>query len=43
MLNKLGVVVLACNPSFSGGRVRRITNLRPAQAKLVRSYLKNKI
>jgi hypothetical protein len=30
-----------CNPSSSGGRDRRITNLRPAWAKLARSCLRN--
>jgi hypothetical protein len=38
-----GMVVHACNPSSSGGRGRRISSLRPAQAKSVRPYLKNKI
>jgi hypothetical protein len=39
---KPGVLVHACNPSYSGGRSRRIMSLRPNWAKLVRSYLKNK-
>jgi hypothetical protein len=39
----LGIVVNAYNPSYSGGRGKRIINSRPALAKLVRSYLKTKI
>jgi hypothetical protein len=31
------------NPSYSGGGGRRISSSRPAQAKLVRPYIKNKI
>jgi hypothetical protein len=40
---KLGVVVPTCNPRYSGGRGKRITSLRPAQPKLVRLCLENKI
>jgi hypothetical protein len=36
-----GVVEHTCNPSYLGGRGRKVTNLRPAQAKLARPYLKN--
>jgi hypothetical protein len=38
-----GSAVHAYNPSFSGGRGRRINSLRPAWVKLVRLYLKSKI
>jgi hypothetical protein len=31
-----------CNPSYLGGRGRRITSPMLAQTKLARSYLKNK-
>jgi hypothetical protein len=37
------MVVLDYNPSYSGGRGRRMANLKPAQAKIVRLYLRNKI
>jgi hypothetical protein len=40
---KMDVVVHACNPSYLGGRGRKISNLRPACAKVTRPYLKNKI
>jgi hypothetical protein len=33
----------ACNPSYMGGRGRMMLSLRPALAKLVGLYLKNKI
>jgi hypothetical protein len=39
---KPGMVVHTCNPSYSGGRGRRISTLKSAQAKLVRLCLKNK-
>jgi hypothetical protein len=39
----LGVVAHSCNSSYLGGRGRRIESSRPAQAKLARPYLKNKI
>jgi hypothetical protein len=38
-----GMVSHSCNPSYSESRVRRIGRSRPALAKLVRPYLKNKI
>jgi hypothetical protein len=37
---KLGTVVQTSNPSYLRDRDRKITNLRPAWAKLVRPYLK---
>jgi hypothetical protein len=37
-----GMVVHTCNPSYSGGRGKRITSSRTAWAKLVRPYLKKK-
>jgi hypothetical protein len=37
------MVVHAYNPSYSGGRHRRISSSRPAQAKLVKPYLKEYI
>jgi hypothetical protein len=40
---KPGMMVHACNPGYLGGRSRRILSSRPARAKLVRPYLKNKI
>jgi hypothetical protein len=36
------VVVHACNPSYLGSEGQRISIWRPAQAKLVKHYLKNK-
>jgi hypothetical protein len=36
------VVANTYNPSYWGGRGRRILSWRPVQAKLVRLYLKNK-
>jgi hypothetical protein len=39
---KLSMVVYACNPSYSGGRCRRITSSKPAQAKLLKPFLKKK-
>jgi hypothetical protein len=36
-------VVDACNPSYSGGRGRKIMILRPSWQKLVRPYHKNEI
>jgi hypothetical protein len=36
-----GVVINTCNPSFLGGRGRRITSWSPAWAKVVRPSLKN--
>jgi hypothetical protein len=38
-----GVVVHTSNPSFSGGRDRRIMSLKSAWANLGRPYLRNKI
>jgi hypothetical protein len=38
-----GMVAIPCDSSDSGGRGRRITSWRPAQAKLARPYLKKKI
>jgi hypothetical protein len=37
------MVVHSCNPSYSGRRDRRLTSSKPAQAKLSRPYLENKI
>jgi hypothetical protein len=37
------MVVHACNPSYLGDRGRRIINLAPAGARLMRTYLKLKI
>jgi hypothetical protein len=39
----VAVVAHKCNPGYPGDRGRRIANLRPAQAKLARILLKNKI
>jgi hypothetical protein len=36
------MVVHTYNPSYSGGRGRKITSLRPAQARVMRPYLENK-
>jgi hypothetical protein len=36
------MVVHACNPTYSEDGSRRITSFRPAQAKLVKPYIKNK-
>jgi hypothetical protein len=38
---KSGIKVCAYNPSYSRDRDKRIMSLRPAQAKLVRPYLRN--
>jgi hypothetical protein len=35
-------MVLACNPSYSGGRDWKIDNLRPVQKKIVGPNLKTK-
>jgi hypothetical protein len=35
--------VYAYNPSYLGGRDRRITSLRPAWATLAITYIKNKV
>jgi hypothetical protein len=40
---QLGMLEHVCNGSYTRGRDRRIASLRPDWAKLVRSYLKNKI
>jgi hypothetical protein len=40
---KQGMVVHACNPTYSGVGGGRSRNMRPALAKLVRPFLKNKI
>jgi hypothetical protein len=32
-----------CNPSYLGGRGKRLESLRSVRAKLARPYLKNKI
>jgi hypothetical protein len=39
----MDIVVHTCNPSYLGGRDRRIVSLRPTLAKFARPYLKNKI
>jgi hypothetical protein len=39
---KLGMVGFAYNPSYLGGRSRRIMSLRPARTKLMSPYLTNK-
>jgi hypothetical protein len=39
---KSSMMTPACNPSYMGGRNRRIRSLRKTQAKLVRPYLENK-
>jgi hypothetical protein len=41
-IRKPGMVAYICNSSYSRSRGRKITSLRPAQAKLARSYLKTK-
>jgi hypothetical protein len=38
--DELGMMVYVCNPSYSGGGGRKITNSRPFWAKLARPYLK---
>jgi hypothetical protein len=43
IVNKLGMVVQACNCSYSGGRNWKIMNSMLSLAKLARHYLKNKI
>jgi hypothetical protein len=40
--NKTSVVAPACDPSYLGGRGRRMVSLRLAQVRLVRPYLKTK-
>jgi hypothetical protein len=42
-INQLSVVVHGYNPSYLGGRGRRILSSRPAWAKLVVHFLKSKI
>jgi hypothetical protein len=42
-VKQAGVVVHTCNPSYSGGRGRKIPSSRPGQARLMRLYLKTKI
>jgi hypothetical protein len=37
------MVAHVCNPSYLGGRGKKITNSRPIWAKVGRSYLINKI
>jgi hypothetical protein len=39
---KASVVLHACNLTYSGGRGRRMESLRPTQAKLARTFSKNK-
>jgi hypothetical protein len=39
----LNTMVYTCNPSYLGGRGRRSASHRPAQLKLGRSSLKNKL
>jgi hypothetical protein len=41
--NQPGMVGQAYNPSFSRGKGRRMKSSKPAQARLVRPYLENKI
>jgi hypothetical protein len=40
---RLGMVVHAYNPSYSGGESRRFTSLRPVWEKLMTPYLNNRI
>jgi hypothetical protein len=35
---RLAMVAHACNPSYLGGRSKRITNSNPVQTKLARFY-----